>query len=138
MFRSRNAFQELVQANPVPVSDARALAARVGLDETVRYRIAWEPQIAATSGSAALAFGSVRRTRSQPIRIPRLALVGAAVAAALAALAASPALGFLKQSVLPFFGLESALPASKSTSARSRLARPRGWTRGRSQIRRAR
>ena len=111
MFRTRRlAFQELTQANPASVLEARAFAARVDLDQRIRTRIAWECPIEGARDSVAATVGSLR-PRNAGRRVRRLVVAGAAVASAVVAVAASPALGFLKQSVLPFIGLE---PAPKS------------------------
>lgn len=98
---SSSAFALLVDANPISSQMACDFAERVRLDELVRQRIAWNdrPAWAGASGNEGVRNG--RRARR-----PALALAVAAILAV--GVVASPALGFLKDSVLPFFGLEKA------------------------------
>jgi hypothetical protein len=101
MFGSRpSAFELLVDANPVPLARAHALAVDMRLDEFVLQQFAWIPT---PVGSLDL-----DPERSSSTRVRRLALALTLAAAIVAVVAASPALGFLKDSILPFFGLESA------------------------------
>jgi hypothetical protein len=104
MFGAGRSFRALVDANPVSVAAASAFADRVQMDEIVFHRIAWQTP-ADGRGQARSELRFVSRRLGRPIMV----LVGATVVAV--ALAASPAFGFLKDSVLPFLGLEKA-PAS--------------------------
>lgn len=103
MLGSGRSFGALVDANPVSLAAAGAFAEHVQVDEIVFHRIAWQTPAVGRQARPE------RILASRRLRRPILALAGATVVAV--ALAVSPAFAFLKDSVLPFLGLEKA-PAS--------------------------